>query len=286
MKKILLIGGDSRLAKVFFNKYKSNKTFKIQKTTRRPQKKNFIFLNLNDISKFNNYNGYDTVVIIGGVVDYYECEKNYRYAKKVNCSNIPALAKKFLTNGSHVIFISTNTVFKSNKTIPDEKSKTCPGFKYAKMKDIAEKKLLKLKNKYNKITILRLTKNLDKNTSPVNKWISDLKKNKKITAFKDLYFSPILYENSSEAIYKIIKNNYYGIFHLSGIEDISYCNFAKQLIKRLGKKNELLNCLNSHDLKIKLVYNHKITALKMKYTKKKLKLKPIELKKIINYLIK
>ena len=79
MKKILLIGGDSRLAKVFFNKYKSKKTFKIQKTTRRPQKKNSIFLNLNDISKFNNYNGYDTVVIIGGVVDYYECEKNYIY---------------------------------------------------------------------------------------------------------------------------------------------------------------------------------------------------------------
>lgn len=286
MKKVLLVGGDSRLAIAFYKKYKLNKTFKIYKTTRRKNKKNSIFLNFNNISKFNNYYNFNTVIIIGGVVDYNECEKNYKYAKKINCHNIPNLAKNFLANGSHVIFISTNTVFKSIKKVPDEKSKTCPGFKYAKMKNIAEKKLLKLRSRYNKITILRLTKNLNKNVSPVNRWINDLKKNRKITAFKDLYFAPILYEHSSEIIYKIIKNNFYGIFHLSGAKDISYCDFANLLINKLGKKKELLNCVNSSNLNIKLVYNNKITALKMKYTKKILNFKPIELKEVINYLVK
>ena len=65
-----------------------------------------------------------------------------------------------------------------------------------------------------------------------------------------------------------MRNNYYGIFHLSGIKDISYCDFASQLIKKLRKKKKLLNCVNSSDLNIKLVYNHKITALNMKYTEK------------------
>ena len=286
MKKILLVGGDSRLAKIFFKKYKYNKNFKIFRTTRRLNKKNFIFLNFSDISKYHHYKGFSTVIIIGGVVDYNECENNFNYAKKVNCSNIPILAKNFLARGSHIIYISTNTVFKSKKKIPDEKSKTCPGFKYAKMKDLAEKKLLKLKKKYKKLTILRLTKNLDRNTSPINKWINDLKKNREITAFKDLYFAPILYEHSSEIVYRIMRNNYYGIFHLSGIKDISYCDFASQLIKKLRKKKKLLNCVNSSDLNIKLVYNHKITALNMKYTEKKLKVRPVELKKVINYLIK
>ena len=285
MKKILLIGGDSRLAKIFFKKYKSKKSFKIIKTSRKLNKKNSIFLNFSDLSKFNDYDGYAAVVILGGVVDYKECEKKYSYAKKINCINIPTLAKNFLIKGSHVIFVSTNTVFKSKKKIPSEKSKTCPGFKYAKMKDIAEKKLLNLKKKYNKVTILRLTKNLNKNTSPIKKWIKDLKKNRQITAFKDLYFAPILYEHSSEIIYKIVKNSYYGIFHLSGVKDISYCDFAYKLIRKLGKKKKLLNCVNSSDLNIKLVYNHKITALKMKYTKKKLNLSPIGLNKIVNYLI-
>lgn len=286
MKKILLVGGDSRLAKNFFKRYKFSKSFKIFKTTRRFNKKNCIFLNFSDLSKYDHYEGYSTVIIVGGVVDYNECENKYRYAKKVNCVNIPILAKNFLAKGSHIIYISTNTVFKSKKKIPNEKTKTCPGFKYAKMKDIAEKKLLELKKKYKKLTILRLTKNLDRNTPPINKWVSNLKKNKQITAFKDLYFAPILYEHSSEIIYKIMKNNYYGIFHLSGIKDISYCDFANQLIKKLGKKKKLLNCVNSSDLNIRLVYNHKITALKMKYTEKKLNSRPVELRKVINYLIK
>ena len=98
MKKILLIGGDSRLAKNFFKKYKDNKSFKIFRTTRRLNKKNYIFLNFSDISKYHNYEGFNIVIIIGGVVDYNECEKNYDYAKKVNCFNIPELAKNFLAN--------------------------------------------------------------------------------------------------------------------------------------------------------------------------------------------
>ena len=56
MKKILLVGGDSRLAKIFFKKYKYNKNFKIFRTTRRLNKKNFIFLNFSDISKYHHYN--------------------------------------------------------------------------------------------------------------------------------------------------------------------------------------------------------------------------------------
>ena len=100
MKKILLVGGDSRLAKIFFKKYKYNKSLKILRTTRRLNKKNFIFLNFSDISKYHHYKGYSTVIIVGGVVDYNECENNYNYAKKVNCFNIPILAKNFLARGS------------------------------------------------------------------------------------------------------------------------------------------------------------------------------------------
>jgi len=285
VKKILLVGGDSRLSKNFMTKYKHYKNIKIFKTTRKLYKKNSIFLDFLNLSQFKNYKGFDSVVIVGGVVDYQECENNYNYAKKVNCINIPLLAKNFLKMGSHVIFISTNTVFKSKKKIPNERTRTCPGFKYAKMKDIAEKKILVLKKRYKKVTILRLTKNLDRNTSPIKKWVTDLKRNKHITAFKDLYFAPILYEQSSKIIYKIIKNKCYGIVHLSGTRDISYCEFAKLLIKKLGKNSQLLNCLNSTDMNIKLIYNHNITALNMKFTKKKLNFNPIELNKVISYLI-
>tara|TARA_X000000950_G_scaffold286385_1_gene395118 strand:- start:698 stop:1564 length:867 start_codon:yes stop_codon:yes gene_type:complete len=284
MKKILLVGADSRLSQEFINRY-SNK-YKIFGTSRRGDSK-FIFLDLINIKNLKKIPYVDFVIFIGGAISYDVCENNFSYAKKINCINIPILAERFLKLKSHVIFVSTNTVFKSSKTIPGENTKTSPGFKYAILKDIAEKKFLKLKNKYKKqISILRLTKNINKKTEPFNSWIKNLKKNKNITAFKDLYFAPILYSDSAKILNKIIENKAIGVFHLSGEKDINYCDFAKKLILRSKKKITFVNCQNSNDLKIKLVYNHHITALKMRYTFKKLGVKPVKLSKIINYILK
>lgn len=286
MNKILLVGGDSRLAKVFYNMYKNDKTNDIWRTTRnKTKKKKIIYLDLFNISSFDHYCNFNQVVIIGGVVDYNICEKNYKYAKKINCKNIPKLIQNFLKFGSHVVFISTNTVFKFKKKLPNEKSKTCPGFKYAHLKDLAEKKILRLKKKYKSVSILRLTKNLDKKSTPINKWIVNLRKNKPIVAFKDLYFAPILYSDSAIMIRQILKHSQYGIFHLSGEKDLSYCSFAGLLIKKLKKNKKLLSCRSSKDLNYKLIYNHDITALDMKYTKTIFKTKPVKINSVIDYLI-
>jgi dTDP-4-dehydrorhamnose reductase len=286
MKKILLVGGDSRLAKVFYNMYKKDNTCDIWRTTRNKTKnKKIIYLDLSNISSFDQYSNFKQVVIIGGVVDYNICEKYYNYAKQINCRNIPKLIENFLKFGSHVVFISTNTVFKFKNKLPNEKSKTCPGFKYAYLKDLTEKKILRLKKEYKSISILRLTKNLDKKTTPINKWLINLRKNKSIVAFKDLYFAPILYSDSATMIRQILKRKKYGIFHLSGEKDLSYCFFAELLIEKLNKNKNLLSCKLSKDLNYKLIYNHDITALDMKYTKVILKTKPIKINSVIDYLI-
>jgi dTDP-4-dehydrorhamnose reductase len=286
MKKILLVGGDSRLAKVFYNMYKNDNTCDIWRTTRNKIKnKKIIYLDLSNISSFNQYSNFKQVVIIGGVVDYNICEKHYNYAKQINCRNIPKLIENFLKFGSHVVFISTNTVFKFKNKLPNEKSKTCPGFKYAYLKDLTEKKIFRLKKEYKSISILRLTKNLDKKTTPINKWLINLRKNKSIVAFKDLYFAPILYSDSAAMIRQILKRKKYGIFHLSGEKDLSYCFFAELLIEKLKKNKNLLSCKLSKDLNYKLIYNHDITALDMKYTKVILKTKPIKINSVIDYLI-
>lgn len=188
MKKILLIGGDSRLGKIFYNNY--NKLYKIYRTSRK--KKIDYYLDLKKVKNFQNTTKFDYVLFIAGIVDYQECEKNFDEAKKINLNNIPFLAKKFLNQGSHVIFISTNTVFKSKKKKPKEKDKTNPSFNYSKLKDMTEKKLLIFKKNFPKISILRLTKNIDKNTKPFDDWIKILKNSGKINCFKDLFFAPIL----------------------------------------------------------------------------------------------
>jgi len=282
MEKILIIGGDSRLGKIFYNNYK--KKYKIYRTSRK--KKFNYFLDLKKVKNFQNKIKFDYVLFIAGIVDYQECEKNFYEAKKVNCINIPFLAKKFLKQGSHVIFISTNTVFKSKKKKPKEIDKTNPSFNYSKLKDMTEKKLLILKKNFPKISILRLTKNIDKNTKPFDNWIKILKKTGKINAFQDLYFAPILFEDSAKIIHHTISKNLYGIFHLSGKKDMNYCQFAKLLLKKFNRSNKYLRCVTSKSMNVNLVYNHQITSLDMKYTTRKTTMKPIHVSKIINYLSK
>jgi len=282
-KKVLLIGGDSRLSKVFKKKY--NKKYLISSTTRKNKKAKY-FLDLNNVKKFKCTNKFDFVVFVGGAVSYDICENEYNYAKKINCINIPYLAKSFLEKKSHVIFISTNTVFKYKKKIPNERSITCPGFKYARLKNITEKKLLMLSNYRNKISIIRITKNLDKKTEPFHSWFKKLKIKKSIIAFKDLYFAPILYLDSAKIISKIIDKNVSGILHMSGKKDLNYCQFARLILKKLKLNKNYLTCTISKEIGLKLVYNHNITALNMKFTKEKLGIEPTHINRIINYLTK
>lgn len=284
-KKVLIVGGDSRLAKVLKSKLKDD--YNVYETTRRIKKtKKSFFLNFENIKNFKTNIFFDFVLIVGGVTDYKICNDNYRYAYKVNCINIPEIAKYFFKKKSFIVFVSTNTVFKYKKKIPDEDDLPNPAFNYAKLKLITEKKIRNIAKKYrllNRFSILRLTKNVDKKTSPFDVWIKSFKKDKRINAFDDLYFSPILFEDSASVIMKIIKKKLGGIFHISGEKDLNYYSFAKALEKKFHKK-KIVYKVNSKDMGVKLIYNHFITSLNMKKTSKQLNYKPIKINSILNYL--
>jgi dTDP-4-dehydrorhamnose reductase len=283
-KKILLIGSDSRLSRVFYARY--NKIFDIYGTSRKRTSKKIFFLDLKKINNFNLSLNFQYVIFVSGITDYDSCEKNYLIAKKVNCINIPKLALKFLKKGSHIIFISSNVVFKYKKKLPNEKNKTNPGFGYAKLKNMTEKKILSYKKYINKISIVRFTKNIDTRSQLFSEWIKNIKAKKNFTALKDLYFSPILYQNSADLLYKIISKNLAGIYHLSGEKDISYYNFAKKFLSFVGLKRNLVRGYDSNDLNIKLTYNHPVTGLSMQHTTFCTGLKPITLREIFIYLYK
>lgn len=284
-KKVLIIGGDSRLGLVLKNNLK--KKFNIYETTRRNKKSNNSFyLNFKNIKNFNPKIFFDFVIIVGGITDYKTCNKNFNYAYKINCINIPKISELFIKKGSFLIFISTNTVFKYIKKIPNEFDKPNPGFNYSKLKFIAEKKIFRIAKKNKAIknfSILRLSKNVNKSTAPFDQWIKFIKKNKSFNAFEDLYFAPILFEDSASLIKKIILTESHGIFHLSGEKDFNYYNFAIKLQKKFKKKN-LVSKKNSADLGVKLIYNHHITSLKMNRTTKILKYKPVNIYRVLSYL--
>lgn len=279
---ILIVGGDSKLSKILYPLLKSKKK-NVFKTSRKYSNYDSLFLDFKNIDNFEIPETIDTAIIVGGVTAYNECEDNYEYAYNINCLNLPSLIEKFLKKNIFVLYISTNTVFMKNYSYPSEYSEKNPGFPYAKLKSISEDKIINISKALSKeknLSILRLTKNVSLDTSPFDEWFNKIQKNEKFNAFNNLYFAPITFEKSSEAIIKIIEKKAPGIFHLSGEKDISYSDFAFELLKYLNKDTNLCSEINSNNLGIKLRYNHYYTSLNMSHSSSILNIEYVKLNDI------
>ena len=285
---ILIIGGDSKLAKVLVPRLK-NSNLQVYRTTRRGIiADDQILLNFDQITEFRLPKNITVAVIVGGVTDYGICESNFTYAHFINCVQIPSLVGHLLKNGVYVCYISTNTVFTSPDNLPTEYETHNPSFNYALLKSKAEHQILMQALRVKKSTslsILRLTKNVDHSTSPFDSWIQSLSSGQDIKAFVDLFFAPILFSHSAEAIYKIICLKLSGIFHLSGEADISYTDFAKGLISTARLNPNLIKRVSSKDVGVTLTYSHPITGLDMKLTSQMLALRPVPVNDVYSYLV-
>lgn len=279
-KKILIIGGDSRLAKELKNKLIKKKINFIA-TSRRKRKNYLDFKNINDFKIPENIS---CCIILGGITDYNECENNKKKTRMINAINIPKLAIKIISKKVFLCYVSSNTVLNYNYPA-NENKKTNPKFEYSLQKSDVENKLINYANskKLNQhLSILRLTKNICQNTQPFKKWIKQIKNKKNIEAFDDLYFSPILFSSSANILFKIIKHKKIGIFHLSNKHNLNYFVFAKKLIKYLRLKNKIIK-KSSKDYGINLLYKHDVSSLSMRYTRQKLKVNYVKLNEIFKF---
>ncbi len=282
---ILIVGGDSQLSSEFC---KLDIDDCIILTTRRPEnlrKKNYVYLDLLSENSFYIPSAVDRAIIMGGATTYDKFMNGNNKAYNINCVSIPKLVYKLLNNNIFTCFVSSNTVFKSEDKIPNEKDIPNPSFAYAEMKYKTESEIIKISADLNKqclLSILRITKNVSCDTKPFNQWFSDIKNDREIVAFRDLFFSPIRFRDSASSILKIINDKLSGIYHLSGEKDISYYDFAVELINYLGKNNSVKSILST-DVGVNLIYNHKITSLSMEHSYKSLEVSEIKLAEIYSY---
>jgi dTDP-4-dehydrorhamnose reductase len=285
---ILIIGGDSKLSKVLVPRLK-NSNLQVFRTTRRNIiADDQILLNFDQITEFHLPKNITVAVIVGGITDYGICESNFTYAHFINCVQIPSLVGHLLNNGVYVCYISTNTVFTSPDSLPTEYETHSPSFNYASFKSKAEHQILMqaLRVKQStSLSILRLTKNVGHSTPPFDSWVQALSSGQNITPFVDLFFAPILFSHSAEAIYNIICRKISGIFHLSGEADISYADFAKGLISIADLNPNLVKRVSSKDVGVNLAYSHPITGLDMKLTSQLLGLQPVPVNDVYKYLV-
>ncbi len=236
---LLLIGGKSSLAKSL--KELLNKK-KISFTETQKERNSKLYLDLSDINSFDNIPASTKkAILFAGITNIKNCEKNKSLAYKINYENSKILINKLNNLGVSCLFISSSSVF-SNKTFKNgETDIKDPDTYYGILKAKLEDKIID----QNLNTILRLTKVIMPDMALLSNWIKDLKNNKQISAYKDLYLSPISNISFNAMIYKWISLGFSGVLHLSSDQQISYFEFIKFIANNLGLNISLINPENS-----------------------------------------
>ena len=182
-------------------------------------------------------------------VDYCEEYPNAAYKQNVLASiNIAEAAKQ---TRSHLIFISTDSVFNGEKGNYKENDTSNPINIYGKTKLEAEKKILSI---YPRSCIVRTNIfgwNKIYKFSLAEWMLYKLTNNKEMPGLNDIYFSPILVNHLVKILFELHEKKYEGIVHIAGSESCSKLDFAYKIAEVFNLDKNLIKPVSIHKLQLK-----------------------------------
>ena len=200
-----------------------------------------IYLDLNmDLSSWEVPKGVDIVFFCAGVTSMEECQTYPQRTRLINVETTLALANKFAKAGTSVIFPSTNVVFDGQKPCQKPDDSVSPCCEYGRQKADAESGLLAMEEN---ISIVRFAKILYPQMLLINKWIELLEHKQVISPFCDMVVSPISIDFAAKVLIEIAKRKSFGIWQVSGREDITYEELACHIAKKLGAEQECVQAV-------------------------------------------
>lgn len=159
------------------------------------------------------------------------CAEQPITSHRINVEHSVALARRLGEQGTFVVLLSTSAVFAGDKPFMPEHAATSPLGAYGRQKAEAEQSLL---GSGFPVAVVRLTKVLSGMTPLIRGWLDDLRQGREIAAYQDLLFAPISLRYATDALLTIAEKREPGIFHLSGSRDLSYADFARDMVRTLG----------------------------------------------------
>ena len=265
----LVVGGDSLVGGGLFRALERCGHTALVSTRRRDTLNDRrIYLDFESDAAFRVPAGIDYVFIVAAATNYDRCEKD-PLAHRINAELIPRLVVSLLEQRVFVTFISTNSVFGGERPWPHEEDPHAPGIAYARQKDEAERVIraaihgTKAEARFN---IVRLTKILDRDTSPLPNWFAAWKRSEVVQPFSDLIFAPMTVRFVGEALATIGEKRIPGDLHLSGAENVSYVEFALSLARKLGVDQRLIVPTTSEEKGVSIPFKPRYSGLGMRRT--------------------
>lgn len=206
--------------------------------------------------------------VVAAATNYERCERD-PLAYRINVEFIPRTIASLLEQDIFVTFISTNSVFGGERPWPNEDDPHAPGIAYARQKDEAEKAIRAAARSLraeSRLNIVRLTKILNKETSPLPSWLAAWKRGEAVQPFSDLVFAPMSVRFVGEALATIGEKRIGGNLHLSGADNVTYVDLANALARRLKVPPTLIAPTTATEKRVNIPFKPRYSGLGMHRT--------------------
>lgn len=267
----LVVGGDSLVGGGLLRALEE-RGHRAYSTTRRvdtlsPKR---LMLDFEKYQEFTPPGDVDVIFVVAAATNYERCERD-PLARKINVELTPRFVEDQLRRGLFVAFVSTNSVFGGERPWPAEDDSHSPGIPYAQQKSEAETAMHAAAAKLgaeNQFAIVRLTKILDPETSPLPNWFVAWDRGESIQPFEDLIFAPMSVQFVGRALAILGENRIPGHLHLSGADNVSYVAFAQALAKAAGVSPTLIAPTTAVEKGINIAFKPTYSGLGMHRTTK------------------
>jgi dTDP-4-dehydrorhamnose reductase len=230
----------------------------------------------------------DVAFLCAGVSAFAVCEADPVGTSAVNVTATCELAKRLLRQGTFVVFLSTSAVFDGATALPSELVTPSPTTSYGKQKVAAEQSLLEMDMGYGRVAVVRLTKVLTARTPVITRILESLTSGTTVSAFVDLFISPISLPYAVQALISVGSRRLGGVFHLSGSEELSYAQLTRALGANLGASPSLVDEeeVDSQTGRSRsILFRPRYPALGMPRTRQVLGIEPEPIASVVNNIV-
>ena len=249
MKNILIVGIDSEIGSRLAIYLNRNKFYKIIGTTKREIKSGSVDLRFHlDLETLeSNLPNFDfhAIIFCAGVTNQTTCSDYPELTWKINVENTISVINKLASAESHVIFLSSSSVFDGAHSFYKFTDLPNPISNYGKQKVEVENYLQK---NLTRVTILRLTKVISEETRFIKNWRESASKRESILAYTNRHLSPVGIIEVCSLVKLIIDKESYGLFQLGGEIEQSYFEFAHSYFLGEPSVIDLIVPVEDHDV--------------------------------------
>lgn len=173
---------------------------------------------------------FDVAYLCAGMTDCAECRHRPHEARAVNVDGTVAVARRLVTHGCRVVFLSTNRVFDGSIPFTPRASDYCPRTEYGRTKVEAE---LQLQALGSLVTIVRFSQVWAEQRRLFLAWRTSLLSGQTIHPLENMSLAPVPLALAIETLCRVGGNASARIIQLSARDDISYAAVAYRMAVKL-----------------------------------------------------